>query len=233
MLRSNPLSIATSLWVAFALHLLLATLPVAAAEAPAGIACARAGQGVEASICEHPELLEADKRIAVAFGHLRAAFQGEDAASFVAGQKLWLIERNNCTNAKATGEFPDVSSCLANRMEERANLLEHLAPTHEALMTTVASYRFVEPAYVDQFAASYEGHKVKAVGSLLLDACDNRHTASLDGHIQHKGASLPVRFAVLEPVQVEALCHQKPFAWWTGTIQLEHGRPYLLISESR
>ncbi|MFC4761967.1 lysozyme inhibitor LprI family protein [Dyella koreensis] len=227
------MSIAISLLVAFALHLLLATLPAIADEAPVGIACARAGQGVEASICEHPELLEADKRIAITFSRLRAAFQGEDAASFVAGQKLWLIERNYCANTKATGEFPDISSCLANRMEERAALLEHLAPTHEALMATVANYRFVEPAYVIRFADAYAGHEVKVVGSLLLDACDGRHAASLDGLIQHRSGSLTARFAQLDQERIEALCHQKPFAWWPGRIQLEHGKPYLLVSESR
>ena len=188
---------------------------------------------MEAAICAQPALLQADQRIAVAFARLRAAFQGEDAASFVAGQKLWLIERNNCSNAKATGEFPDVDSCLASRMEQRANLLEQLAPTHEALMATVATYRFVEPAYVTRYADAYAGQPVKVAGSLLLDACDGKHATSLDGRIQHKGGSLTTRFARLDPERIEALCHQKPFAWWPGTIQVQHGKPILLVDETR
>lgn len=233
MFRSHPMSIAAALLAACMLHCSLAAAPAAAADAPAGIACTHAEQGVEAAICAQPALLQADQRIAIAFARLRAAFQGEDAASFIAGQKLWLIERNNCSNAKATGEFPDVDSCLASRMEQRASLLEQLAPTHEALMATVAGYRFVEPAYVSRYADAYAGHQVNVAGSLLLDACDGKHAASLDGRIQHKGGSLTARFAKLDPERIEALCHQKPFAWWPGTIQLEHGKPYLLVSEGR
>lgn len=226
-------SLAIVLSAALALNLSLPTSAVAAGDAPAGIACTHAQPGVEASICASPDLLRADQRIAVAFARLRAAFQGEDAAGFVAGQKFWLVERNNCSNAKVTGEFPDVDSCLARRMEQRANLLEQLAPTHQALMATVASYRFVEPAYVNRYADAYAGHEVKVMGTLLLDACDGHHADSHDGRIQHKSGSLTARLARLDQERLEALCHQRPFAWWPGTIQVQHGKPVLLVSETR
>lgn len=233
MFRSHARSLAIVLSASLALNLSLPASAVVAGEAPAGIACAHAQPGAEASICAHPDMLHADQRIAIAFARLRGAFQGEDAAGFVAGQKSWLIERNSCSNAKATGEFPDVDSCLARRMEQRANLLEQLAPTHQALMATVASYRFVEPAYVNRYADAYVGHEVKVVGTLLLDACDGHHADSPDGRIQHKSGSLTVRLARLDQERLEALCHQQPFAWWPGTIQVQHGKPVLLVSETR
>jgi hypothetical protein len=107
-------------------------------------------------------------------------------------------------------EYLDYDATYPDEMEEPDPIVVRRADTPD---DSTQSIDWQSDAATAIGTAENEGHKVKAVGSLLLDACDSRHAALLEGHIQHKGASLPVRFAELEPVRVEAICHQKPFAW--------------------
>ena len=217
---------------AFALGLRAAHATPPADTAP-GITCARAGLGVEAAICADPGLLALDRRIAVAYARLRAAFGGDDARTFATGQRMWLIERNECSNAAAGSRFRDTRDCLSSRMDERARLLEALQPTHAALAATVDSYRYLEPAYLQRFAERYRDKPVHLFGSLYLAACGKGPSDSLSAQIAYKGHAVSARFAHLDAGEIEFYCSTRPAAWWTGTWTYADGEAYLRVDNPR
>jgi len=186
---------------------------------PGVIQCERADGATEAVICAHPELMEWDQRIAETFVQLRSSYKDDDLTDFVDGQKLWLIERNDCHNKPtwqpyAEGEF----GCLWTSMNRRASRLADLALHRTTLAETTADYHFVNPAYLTRHAKAYAGKYVGVFGTLDMDECGR----SPLGRIHWQSADVRVR--TTEPGKESCT---RATAYWKGTVSDEAGTLYL------
>jgi hypothetical protein len=183
------------------------------------INCSMAVIATEAVICAHPELLELDGHIAQSFANLRAAYKDDNLNDFVDGQKLWLVERNDCHNSPtwqpyAEGEF----GCLWTVMNRRSSRLGQLEAHQATLASTAADYSYVNPAYLHKHAKAYVGKLVRVFGTLGMEDCGH----SPRGKIYWRSADIAVRST--EPER-DSCAHAT--AYWPGTVAEDNGTFYL------
>lgn len=197
----------------------------AATTASPSVDCQYARYTPETTICDDPTLKAQDRSVASAYDRLLSRYTGEDRATFAAGQKFWHIEVNDCRNS----EEPElIRACVATHLTEREALLAKLEADPTELATTVADYALVEPPYLLKFARQYEGKKVGVFGRMTIEACRAQKKASLKGRLDGK---LEVRFKSLPEDEISFLCPKGPFSWWDGVVGLDHGRPYLYLTD--
>ena len=187
--------------------------------------CQRARFTPETTICNDPEMKQADTQIAQLYGYLLNRFFGDDRKIFVAGQEAWQRERNNCRNTPAA-EF----GCLRDKLEQRVVLLKAIAGDPSKLKDTVASYEFIHPWYLDRFGTDYAGKRVNVFGSMKADICGAARLP-LAGRIEYEGSSVNVQFKSLPPIDVTFLCTKMPVAWWSGSVTINDGHPVLYLTE--
>ncbi len=174
------------------------------------IDCSRAVVAAEATICFHPELLELDARMAESFAHLRAGYKAGDLGDFVDGQKLWLIERNDCHNVPTWQAYPEGEfGCLSTVMSQRAARLEALELGRITLASTIADYRYVNPKYLSKHAKAYIGRSVNVFGTLEMEDCGR----STRGGIYWQNVGIVVRSAAPERESCS-----RATAYWPGTV---------------
>lgn len=216
-------------WASILVLIALPCFPMASPRAAAaGVDCSRAVSTVEQTICQHEDMLKVDREIAHEYGELMRAYATEDLRVFKAGQRAWLVERNDCQNTPTAERYPEgVAGCVRSKMAERVAVLARLRADPRSLPSTVATYTFVEPWYVRRYAREYEGKLVNVVGSVILRACSSPGHASRAGLLREGGASIEIRFKSLSDEDISFLCAKYPSSWWRGTVTLRNGRPSL------
>lgn len=187
--------------------------------------CKHASGTVETTICQAPALKARDSAIAATYNRVLSHYRGADRATFSTGQALWHISVNNCQNSP---DQKSIKSCVETQFTEREILLTTLEANPAKLATSVANYTFVHPDYLLKFAQQYDGKTVNVSGAITIEACNTNKKASLKGSLDHL---LEVRFKSLPDDTINFLCDQTPFSWWSGTIRLDNGHPYLYATD--
>jgi len=94
----------------------------AAAQSGPGLDCAKAAAAIERAVCSKPELLAADRRMAVAYAALLGKLAGAARDHLAADQARWLVNRDKA----CVGEPAEVEDCLDGRYRDRSARLEWL-----------------------------------------------------------------------------------------------------------
>lgn len=219
---------------------MLMAQPVAAAQPLA--TCAPAQTPLDKLICVHPDLREADKRIADRIEQLRLHYQGEDRRVFDVEYKRWRYRLNSCASP---GGDPwnkrGAYGCVRDDFDARFKFLAGLASGKD-IQEVAASYRQVDPWYVNELPKQYEGRAVDVFAEIHLRNCgkpDMPHSVLLrtsrslirDGYIPAERATIEFRFGSMQDYVKDRLCEKQPLTSWTGTVMLDRGKPYLYVPE--
>ena len=220
---------------------LTAMQPSAGAEAVAS--CSPARTGLDKLICTHPDLLATSQQIAEQSGQLRQRYQSEDRRVFSVEYRRWRYELNYCAGDSwhKGGEY----GCVRDDFDARLKLLADLGSGRKDIQEVAASYRRVEPWYVNELPKQYEGRAIDIDGYIYLRGC-NRLDGPHSGLIGFpkwslradprpvpytaKTVSIEMRFDRIKDYVKGRICERNT-AELTGTVMLDHGRPYIYVPE--
>jgi len=216
--------------------------PAASAETVA--ACTPARTPLDKLICAHPDLRETDGGIADRVEQLRRRYQGEDRRVFNVEYKRWRYELNYCAlPAGDPWNKRGAYGCVRDDFDARLRLLADLGSGHKDIQEVAASYGVVEPWYVNELPKLYEGRAVDVDGYIYLRGCYGPGMPR-SGLIRHpplrvvprpspyitKEESIEMRFDRIKDYVKGRICDKKT-ANLTGTVMLDHGRPYIYVPE--
>ena len=208
------------------------------------VSCAPARTNLDKLICLHPDLRESSAKIVERVEHLRLRYEGEDRRVFDVEYKRWRYELNYCA---LPGGDPwnkrGAYGCVRDDFDARLKLLVDLASGSKNIQEVAASYRDVEPWYVNELPKQYEGRAVDVEGYIYLKGCDSPDMPH-SGLIRFpplrsvprpspylpKEASIEMRFDRIQDYVKGRIC-EKRTARLTGTVTLDHGRPYIYVPE--
>jgi hypothetical protein len=224
--------------------LLLAVAPSAGAESLA--TCAPAHTNLDKLICAHPDLHEAADLLAERVEQLRQRYEGEDRRVFNVEYKRWRYELNYCA---LPGGDPwnkrGAYGCVRDDFDARLKLLADLGSGRKDIQEVAASYRRVEPWYVNELPKQYEGRAVDIDGAIYLKGCHKPgmpHSGligypkwALRGEPRPvpytaKIVSIEMRFDRISRDAMGRICDTYN-AQLTGTVMLDHGKPYIYVPE--
>lgn len=223
---------------------LLAARPSAGAESLA--ACAPARTDLDKLICAHPDLRASSDQIAERVEQLRRRYEGEDLRVFNVEYKRWRYDEYYCALPggdpwNKRGNY----GCVRDDFDARLRLLADLGSSRKGIQEVAASYRWVKPWYVNELAKQYEGRAVDVDAYVYLRGCnkpDTPHSAllgfprwSLRGDPRPvpytaKTVSIEMRFDRIQDHVKGRIC-DKNSAQLTGTVMLDHGKPYIYVPE--
>ena len=172
-------------------------------------------------LCNDPDVKKLDTDLNAQWA--RIICSGPTKAEFVAEQKFWLRERNNCNNVS------DVRSCLIGTINGRISFLKDLTSCEDP--KRVVRYNFVDPWHVLQHPNLYANTNTHVFGWVALDSCRLNATSllgMLHGEKPHN-VNMKVVFKSMASEQREFLCTRSPYSYWQGTIKLDSQGPYLYL----
>jgi len=224
--------------------ILLATGASAGADRLAS--CAPARTSLDKLVCVHPDLLESSTQIDEQVAQLRRRYAGEDRRVFNVEYKRWRYELSYCA---LPGGDPwnkrGAYGCVRDRFDARLKLLTDLASGSKDIQEVAASYRSVDPWYVNELPKQYEGRAVDMGGYIYLKGCykpEMPHSGligfpkwALRGDPRpvpytKKTVSIEMRFDRISRDVMGRIC-DKNYADLTGTVMLDRGRPYIYVPE--
>ena len=208
--------------------------------------CSPVHSGLDKLICAHPDLRESANQIAEQVEQLRLRYQGEDRRVLDVEYKRWRYELNFCG---LPGGDPwnkrGAYGCVRDDFDARLKLVADLTSGNKDIQEVAASYRQVEPWYVNELPKQYEGRAVDVDGYIYLKNCygaEMPHSGligfpkwALRGDLRPvpytaKTVSIEMRFDRISRDAMGRIC-DKTTAPLTGTVMLDHGRPYIYVPE--
>jgi hypothetical protein len=233
----------THLGVVFA-GLLLALPSRAGAETLAQ--CEPARTPLEKLICAHPDLRAADRKIIEQDEKLRRQYGGEDARVF---EIVYLNWRNIVPICAQPGlwTYDKLAGyrCAKDRFDKRLQLLAGLVSGRANIQDAATKQYPAEPWYVNALSKQFERRTVNVSAEIDITDCDKPDTPnsvvlrtprslmrrmSLPASIA-KEATIQFRFDRMQEAVKDRLCEKRPYTDWTGTVMLDHGKPYLYAPE--
>lgn len=219
---------------------LLAARPSEGAESLA--ACDPARTKLDKLICAHPDLRQSGSQIAEQVEQLRSRYQGEDLRVFNVEYKRWRYDLNICPGGDPWNKRGSYG-CVRDEFDARLRLLADLGAGRKGIQEVAASYRRAKPWYVNALPRQYEGRAVQIDAYVYLRGCNKPGTShsallgfprwALRGRPQpfsEKNASIEMRFDRINDNVKGRIC-DKGSADLTGTVMLDHGRPYIYVPE--
>jgi len=228
------------LYLGLALGILLIRQPAAVAESLA--TCAPLRNPFDKQVCAHSDLRKLAREIDDQVDHLRRHYQGEDRRAFNAEYKRWRDLEYLCVIVSPKEGEHD---CLRDDFDARLKLLADLGSGRGDIQEVAASYRRVEPWYVNELPKQYEGRTVDVDGYIYLKGCDKPEMphSGLIGYpkwalrrdwrpvpYSAKTVAIEMRFDRIQDYVKGRIC-DKHQADLTGTVMLDHGRPYIYVPE--
>lgn len=219
---------------------MLMAQPAAAAETLA--TCAPPGNPFDKAVCSHADLRALSRQIDDRVGQLRGRYKGEDRRVFDVEYKRWRDNEYLCIVASHEGEE---YGCLRDDFDARLKLLADLASGSKEIQEVAASYTQVKPWYVNALPKQYEGRAVIVDGAIYLKGCykPGMPHSGLIGYpkwaLRHdwrpvpytpKTVSIEIRFDRISSQVAGRICETYD-ADSTGTVMLDHGRPYIYVPE--
>jgi len=202
--------------------------------------CAPPDNPFDKQVCADPDLRELAREIDNQVDQLRRHYQGEDRRVFNVEYKHWRYYEYLCI---AVSHKEGERGCLRGDFDARLKLLADLASGSKNIQEVAASYFSVEPWYVNELPKQYEGRAVYVYGDIYLRGCDDPGMPR-SGLIRYpplrliprpspyikKEESIEMRFDRIQDYVKSRTCEKKA-ADLTGTVMLDHGRPYIYVPE--
>ena len=212
----------------------------AAAAAETLATCAPPANPFDEAVCSHADLRALSRQMDDQVDQLRRHYQGEDRRVFDVEYKRWRDGTYLCVLVRG-----EKDNCLRDRFDARLKLLADLASGSKQIQEVAASYTEVEPWYVNELPKQYEGRAVIVDGAIYLKGCykPGLPHSGLIGYpkwaLRHdwrpvpytpKTVSIEIRFDRISSQVAGRICETYD-ADSTGTVMLDHGRPYIYVPE--
>lgn len=217
------------LWLGFAFLLLASS---AAAAEPA-LNCQRPRSELDRLTCQYPDLEKSAREVAELHDRLRQYYSGEERHAFDVEYEYWRKNRAiACLGPwDSSGDKDGKHGCLKKFLDERLEIFNALTTHSKTIQAVVIRYSAVDVWYLKALPREFEGVGVGVWGMLDLDGC-GKDEPSHSGKIFQENStriSVEFRFDSVDRDSWNRLCDKTYGGPWTGTVMLDHGRPYLYV----
>jgi hypothetical protein len=216
------------LWLGFAFLLLASS----AAVAEPVLSCQRPRTELDRLTCQYPDLEKSAREVAKAHDQLRQHYSGEERHAFDVEYEYWRKNRATACLGPDGGlwDKDGKHGCLKKYLDERLGVFNTLATHSKTVQAVVIRYSAVDVSYLKALPREFEGVGVGVWGVLSLDGC-YKDEPPHSGRIfqENSRISLEFRFDGIDKASWNRLCDNPRGGPWTGTVMLDHGRPYLYV----
>jgi len=184
--------------------------------------------GAQRETCASPELMRLSEDVDKMTFRLEQTLTGADKEALMDTGGPFVVERNNCQNAR-----PAVRECVERILGERRDGLTAALTSPAAIRGEIVKYTFLSPQYFEKYGDLLIGKHVHVFGCMVLDdgptAAVRLHGFISDGCSRSGEPIVPVVFGSMSETTASFFDSKMPSTHWDGTVERRDGRLVLSI----
>jgi glucose/arabinose dehydrogenase len=184
--------------------------------------------GAQRETCASTELMRLSEDIDKMTFSLEQALTGADKEALLDTGGPFVVERNNCQNAR-----PAVRECVERVLGERRDGLTAALTSPAAIRGEIVKYTFLSPRYFEKYGNQLVGRHVHVFGCMVLDggpsAAVRLRGFVSDGCSKTGEPFVPVIFDSMNETTATFFDSKMPSTHWEGAVERRDGRLVLSI----